>query len=269
MICLVFDTRGTTLIGLLVTLVLLLVLGVVMSSAINKALTGGGATLSGTVASTEDRMYLTALYQSMAVQAQLGEGRFLVPSGLTRRRDHGDDTTANLFSAMVAQHYVAPDQLFSANEFNPYVWPDEDYDYLIYNPAQDVHWDPGFVADLAVDSNDSFAHLPLHGQRFRKYWRFTAGSTVPLVGNRGPAEGIHDTSSYTYGRDGTWAGHIVFGDGHVEFVTTFTPNGLFWEDHGQRLPDNLFRMESGPDGVDVVLAFTSAMTEDGPVLQYD
>jgi prepilin-type processing-associated H-X9-DG protein len=265
----VFQPRGTSLIGLMVSLVLLLVLGVIMSSAINKGMTGGGSTLSGTVASGEDRMYLAALYQSMAVQAQLGEGRFLVPSALTRSRDRRDDTTANLFSAMIAQNYVAPDQLYSANEFNPYVWPDEDYDYLAYNPAEDVHWDPGFVADLALDSNVSFAHLPLYGRRFTKYWRFTVDSTVPLVGNRGPKNGIHDASSYTYGRNGKWAGHIVFGDGHVEFVETFTPKGIFWEDHGQPLPDNLFRMESGPEGIDVVLAFTEAMTEEGPVLQYD
>ena len=94
-------------------------------------------------------------------------------------------------------------------------------------------------------------------------------ATIPLLGNRGPKDGIRDPNSWTYGRNGKWAGHIVFGDGHVEYTEVFTPNGLFWEDRGQRLPDNLFRMEDGPGGIDVILAFTKEMTTDGPVLQYD
>jgi hypothetical protein len=254
---------------MLVALVILLVLGLVMTSAINKALRGGGSTMSGTVASHEDRQYLFSIYQSMAVQAQFNEGRFLVPSELTRRRDIGDNTTAALFSAMIAQQYAVPQQLYSANEMNPNVWPDEDYDYVAYNPAEDTHWDPGFAADLEVESNDSFAHIPLFGERLRRHWRFTTGSRAPLLGNRGPADGVDDPSSLTYGLNGSWAGHVVFGDGHVEYTETFTLNSVFFDSGGQAQPDNLYRMDDGPDGVDVILTFTKAMTDDGPVIQHD
>ena len=84
----------------------------------------------------------------MAAAAAGHDGRYLVPSRLTRRRDVADDTTAGLFSAMIAQQYTAPDQLYSANERNGYVWPDEDYNFASYDPSRDTWWDTSFTADL-------------------------------------------------------------------------------------------------------------------------
>lgn len=264
--------RGASLIGLLVSMAILLVLVVIMSNAFSKAMTGGGTTTSGSVASTEDRVFLVAIFQSMAAYSQeTSEGRFLVPSELARRRDHRDDTTANLFSAMIALHQVAPKQLLSANEMNPNVSPDENYDYAVYNPSADVFWDTTFVADLDSGSNNSFAHLPLHGERLRRFWNFSADSRVPLLGNRGPMDGVDDPNAFTYtiGRSRKWAGHVVFGDGHVEFLETFTAPGLLFESKGQRLPDNLYKMEDGPSGADVILTFTKQMTAQGPAIQFD
>jgi hypothetical protein len=261
---------GTSLIGLLVAMAILLVLGVIMSNAINKATTGAGSTVQGTAASAQDLQYLFSLFQSMAVAAQTdGDGSFLVPSRLTRRHDTADDTTAGLFSAMIAQQFTVPKQLISGNERSPYVQQDEDYDYTAYNPAAGIWWDPRFTADLSADSNDSFAHVPLYGNRLKGAWRFTASSRTPVLGNRGPADGIADPRSWTYGRDGQWAGHVVFGDGHVEFLQTFIPTGLSFDNGGQQQPDNIFRMEQGADGSDVILSFTKAMTGDGPQLQFD
>ncbi len=184
-------------------------------------------------------------------------------------RDDSLNTTAALFSAMIAQHYVVPGQLISGNEYSPYVWLDDDYDYTTYSPGNGTFWDPGFVADLAVLSNLSFAHMPLYGQRLRRNWRFNAGSRTVLLGNRGPRDGVADPSSYSVGRNGIWAGHIVFGDGHLEFADTFTPTGLVFVRDGRQLADNLFAADDGPDGMDAILAFTTAITDDGPVLQFD
>ncbi len=262
--------RGYSLIGLLISMAILLVLGVVMSNAINKSTTGGGSTLSGTVKSFQDKQYLASMYQTLVVEAQMsGEGRFLVPSALTRRGDAGDDTTANLFSAMVAQLSFPPSQMISGNEMSPYVKLDEDYDYTAYNFADDTFWDPNFSADLTWESNTSFAHPPLYGNRLRRYWYTGVGSRIPLLGNRGPEDGVANPDSWTYNRDGRWAGHLVFGDGHVEFIRTFTINGIFLQTSGGNQPDNVFNMEQGADGSDVVLSFTKQMTADGPVLQYD
>ena len=260
---------GYSIIGLRVTMVCMLVLAVIMMNALNKSMTGAGSALPGTVASFEDKQYLVILYQSMATGASFNDGRFLVPSELSGRRDPTENTTADLFSAMIAQQYTVPGQLISGNEYSPNVWPDEDYDYTAYNPTAGTHWDRSFVADLDVESNNSFAHVPLYGQRLRHTWRFTADSRQPLLGNRGPKGGVDDPNSYTYGRDERWAGHLVFGDGHVEFIETFTPSGLFYEAGGERRPDNIFAMEEGPDGRDVILTFTRAMTEEGPIIQHD
>lgn len=242
-----------------------------MSNAVNKARTGAGSTLSGTVSSFQDKQYLMSIYQSIAVEAQLsGEGRFIVPSELTRRLDAGDDTTANLFSAIVSQLSIPPAQLMSGNEMSPYVKLDEDYDYTAYSPADDTYWDPNFQADLTWESNTSFAHVPLYGKRLRQHWRSGVGSRTPLLANRGPKDGVANPDSWTHNRDGKWAGHVVFGDGHIEFIQTFTVNGIFLpRAGGGSQPDNLYRMEEGPDGLDVILTFTKEMTAEGPVTQFD
>lgn len=269
MIVSMVSARGSSLIGLLLAVAILLVLGVVMLSSVNKSVTGEGSVVRGTVASFQDKQYLYSLFGSIAAAAQGNEGRYITPGELTGRRDGRDNTTANLFSAMIAKHYTVPGQLISGNEYSPNVVVDEDYDYTAYRPATGTYWDPGFVADLAVESNNSFAHVPLFGQRLRQHWRFTTGSRTPLLGNRGPAGGVDDPGSSTYGRNGRWAGHVVFGDGHIDFIETFTPAGLFLSSAGERRPDNIFDMEEGPDGLDAILSFTREVTPDGPDLQHD
>ncbi len=261
--------RGYGMIGLLITLVCMVVLFVIGMNAVNTAVTGQGSAKINTVRSFEDKLQLSALYQSMLVGALENKDRYLVPSELSGSDDPAQNTTANLFSAMIARHYTGPEQLISGNEYNPYVWPDEDYDITAYNPAGGTFWDPRFVADLEDESNVSYAHVPLYGERVRREWRANLRSDFPLLGNRGPKDGIEDPDSWTYGRDRTWAGHLVFGDGHVQFVNTFTPAGVFYEQDGRQYNDNIFAMEEGPNGRDAILSFTRKVSTNGPVLQYD
>ena len=262
-------------IGLLISVGIMLVLSVVMLNALNQALTGGKSAMPGTVASFKDKEYLRALFQSMVVSDELGsnsifgDNPFITPATVADSEDVSLNTTANLFSAMIMQQYTIPDQLISGNEYNPNVWVDEDYNYRAYSPYDGVFWDPNFVADLDVESYTSFAHIPLYGRRYGRFWKFTVDSRAPLLGNRGPIDGIDDSSSYTYGRNSKWAGHIVFGDGHVDFFESFFPAGLSYNQDGQLQPDNIFAMETGPNGDDAILSFTKLMTEDGPVLQHD
>jgi hypothetical protein len=262
-------TRGFSLIGLLVTMACILILSVVLMSSLNKAVTGEGNTMDNTVRSFEDKMYLTALFQSMTAHASDREGRFITPSELGYDLDYTADTTASLYSAMVMDQYTVPKQLVSGNERSPHVWVDDDYDWTAYSPRNGVHWDPSFVADLHDRSNVSFAHMPLHGERHDRDWRSNFDPNVPLIGTRGPRNGQPDLSSYTYGDEGAWAGHVMFGDGHIEFIETFTPRNVFFEESGQRFEDNIFFMDQGPGGGDAILSFTEEMTADGPVLQWD
>lgn len=261
--------RGYSMIGLLVTMVCIVILFVIGMSAMNKAVTGEGSALENTVRSVQDQLFLAELHKMMVVAARDNRDRFITPSEYSGSGDRRQDTTANLFSSMLMQNYTIPAQLISGNEYNNWVRADEDYNMSLYDPRGGVYWDPSFVADLEDVSNVSFAHMPLFGGRFDHYWEAGFSSRMPILGNRGPRDGVDNPMSYTYGRNGQWGGHIVMGDGSVRYIDGFTPGDVFYESDGQRLADNIFAMESGPEGDDAILSFTRQMTEDGPMLQHD
>lgn len=261
--------RAYTLVGLLVALACLAILFAIGLTALNKAGTGGGSTTKSSVNSFTDQMALASLYQSMSVAALDNDGRFIVPSEVAGSDDPALNTTANLYSAMVAQEYIMPAQLVSANEYSPYVEADDDYDFFSYQPALGSYWDPDFVADLEVRSNVSYAHMPLYGERLRRYWGAGFDPNEPLIGNRGPEDGKEDPDSHTYGRYARWGGHVVFGDGSIRYLQGFVPPKVSYVRDGTIWPDNIFSVDDGLDGTDAILAFTKAMTEDGPQLQFD
>ncbi len=252
--------RGFSLIGLLVTMVLILILGMVLMNSLNVAVKGAGNTIPGSVASVKDEVSLRTLFMSMLAWSSDKGGAFIVPSEVDGSFDVTKNTTANLYSAMVAQNYTNPAQLISENERNPYVNEDYDYDRTAWSPAAKKYWDPNFKADLERCSNVSFAHLPLMGGRATTHWQNSKmESMFPILGTRGPKDGVENPQSYTYGRNGSWAGHRVYGDGHVEYVSSFTlPGG-----------DNTFAIESGADGNDAVLAFTRSIAAHFVELQFD
>jgi hypothetical protein len=261
--------RGYSLLGILLGVACMVVLFAISMSAMNKRITGGGATTEGTVNSLKDQLNLRAIHQTLVVYAGDLDGRLLTPSLLVGSEDRSLDTTANFYSAMIMEYRVKPEQLISANEQSQNVWVDDDYDYFVYDSAAGVRWDPAFAADLDTLSNVSFAHMPMFGRRHERAWRAHADSGLPLIGNRGPRDGVDDLASWTYGRDGTWAGQMLYPDGHVEFVDSFTPPGLVLERNGEAVPDNLFAIDDGPEGEDAIISFTREMTETGPVLQFD
>jgi type II secretory pathway pseudopilin PulG len=261
--------KGMTLIGLLVVFACILILAVISLTALNKAITGEGSAQENTVRSVQDKIYLYAIHQALVAYSMDNDGRFLTPSVLSGTGDRTLDTTANLYSAMIMHYGVRPEMLISGNEYNGYIIQDTDYDYRAYDPSAGVYWDPTFEADLERGSNVSFAHMPLFGERFEKHWCSAMSSSFPILGNRGPKDGVPDPTSLTYGRNGTWAGHIVFGDGHIEFTNSFTPGSVFFQSDGQRFSDNIFAVEDGMDGADAILSFTKEMTPDGPVVQFD
>jgi hypothetical protein len=259
--------RAFSILGMLISMVCIAVLAAIMLSALNKSMTGAGNTLPNSVASLADETSLYSLYTSMAAGAGDNNDRFLVPSAVAAGRDASLDTTASLFSLMVARNYISTEKLISRNERNPNVLQMDNYNFAAINPGTGVYWDVNFAADLQRQSNVSYAHMPLFGQRVRQHWQPHSGNTFyPLIGNRGPRGGVVDPASYTIGRDGTWAGFMVFSDGHVEYVKSFTMSGPGLD--GGR-PDNIFAMETGEAGSDAIITFTKEMTEDGPLIQHD
>ncbi|UCD75748.1 MAG: hypothetical protein JSV91_02300 [Phycisphaerales bacterium] len=263
------ERRGVSLVGLLVTLLCILVLAAILITAIDKATIGQDSSVKGTVDSVSDQMTFNAMYQSMFACTMSNNGRYLVPSEVVGDRDVSRDTTANFYSAMIAQNYFRPKQLISANEYSPNVRVDDDYNPRAYSPVSGVYWDENFAADLDNLSNVSFAHMPLYGDRFKRFWKAQSPANVVILGNRGPKDGIDDPDSYSYGRNGVWGGSVIFGDGHIEFLNVFTPPDAYYQSGSEMRPDNIFAVDDGIDGIDSVLSFTKKMTREGPELQYD
>ena len=217
---------------------------------------GGKAVVSGW--GLQDQMNLYALMQSMNVAALGGNQDYPRPSEISGSRDLTEDTTAHLYSVLVMQRLVTPEQLVSRAD--TLVEVDRDYDFRCYDPRSRVYWDPSFSADLDEDSNVSYAHMPLFGDRLRDQWGANLSTGFPLFGNRGPRDGIETEESWAC-FNGLWSGYIAFGDGHVEFLGS---PGAF-----RRGGDGLFQIDDDNRHADAILGFTSAMDEDGPTLQWD
>ena len=261
--------RGFSMLGMLITMVCIVVLFAILMNSLNLAVSGQKTQQAGTVRSFEDKLYLMAIYQSMLANASENKGEYITPSRVAGNNEPTLNTTASLFSAMLMANYTVPKQLISGNEYSGHVREKTNYDFTAYNPVEGVYWDTSFSADLKWESNDSFAHLPLCGKRFERKWRSTMETMFPLIGNRGPKDGVNSPDSLACGRDGIWRGQIVFGDGHIDFIDTATPNGLTFMEEGQRVQDNIFAMEDGPGGEDAIISFTQTMTKEGPQLQFD
>ena len=213
------------------------------------------------------------------------------------------NTTANLYSACVAKEAFVTDILVGPTEYpgsnvvamgkaNSIGLPvDTEYDLTQYNPSADKYWDPKFYCNLNGNTPptgqeavcySSYAHQPLFGQRKATSWRAVGDSTRPLLGTRGPrhtndgpASAQTDPDSYAnsptlllHGSKREWAGNVVFGDGHFEFLTTMFPTQTQFDCGGSEAltKDNIFAMDflcNGATGVagaakqaDAIIAFT-------------
>jgi hypothetical protein len=204
----------------------------------------------------QDRVQLSQLQASWSVFV-LGE---IDGTGL----EQDLNTTANLFSAMIAQDYFNPGLLISPFDRNPVVAEDKDYDYSAYAPTKGVYWDPAFVADLEAGSNVSYAHLPLVGDADAVLWRSSGGAQVAVVGNRGPADGMATADSYSCRKDGTWRGNFVFNDNHLELVSTSAAKMITLDG-----TDNPFNFDPSLLGLDQVVAFTREVRDNKAFLQHD
>lgn len=235
--------------------------------------------------SMRDGTNLRQIHQGVILFA--GESRGLYPRpGLMKRKPvrindeeriipgRGDEnvmynTTDRLYSSMIAQRYAAPSQMVSPGEVNPNVWEIDHFDYDAFAPARHSYWDDQFEADLERGSHVSYAHLLLHGERKYALWNENAPGHVPVFGTRGPLDGVCDPASYTCDRAGRWSGMVVRNDNTTVQLDRMTPPGLYFGAGSDRQGDNIFAMEEGPQGEDVILTFTLAIDETGPTIQHD
>jgi hypothetical protein len=251
-------TRGLSLIGILVTLGCIVVLMSIYMSSVQKAVTGGKGTSTATsVWGMMDQIQLQTIGKSLMMDA-ITSGQYLTPSTLSRSDDIRDNTSANFWSAMLLQNMVNAEQLISKT--------DPSWVELAIPDYRARFWDSNFSADLNETFNVSFAHMPLWGNRLEKRWNGRAGS-FPILGNRGPKDGIEQSDSVTLDDNGTWRGWVYNSDGSIEFVEGTTINSR-WRRFDGISQDTIFEDESdSPD--DAVLGFTLEMDDYGPIYVWD
>ena len=228
-----------------------------------------------------DATQVKQIHQAMLVWSNDNEGRLPVPGLIdrladpfTRRHvpgtgpeDIAQNTTANLFSTLIAQEFFNPDLVISSLERSAFVTEMLDYDYTAWNPEGDSYWDPRFVADLVTGSNTSYGHTPLAGVWWKVRWRDTADGQVALVGHRGPADGIASANSSSCQSSGRWAGAIVFGDNHTDYASVPKDDPIRLEHLDTR--DNPFAVDEVLGARDAFIVFTRRMSEGKPEIQHD
>lgn len=261
---------GMSRIELVVLLVVLAVVVVMMAVLTSRA----------GMRSAADGQRLLQIHAGLLMAANEMNGIFPRPGLIDRLPFNGSEiegrgvenvslnTTANLYSSMLASELFKPPIAISTVERNPVVREKADYNYAAYNPQRDVYWDASFAADLEKGSNASFAHLPLTGGRGNVVSSST-NATAPVLGNRGPKDGIPSPNSLTCDKQGTWAGHIVFADGRVDFVEVLGSGAVNLEFGAGQRPDNLFALDRPEANFDAFLAFTRRVVDGVPEFQFD
>jgi len=213
------------------------------------------------------------IYKSALIYADENGGEFPRPGSLNRKPIDGLgdvpmrgeldidlNTTANMYSMLIALNYFGADLLISPLERNPNVQEDVDYNYDAYDPVNDSYWDPTFVADLNAESNTSFAHQPLVGRQSHLAWSNQTQFLTAVVGSRGPKDGVGYPESHTCNVDGVWMGNVVFSDGHVEYLDTMKPEVINF--------DNLFAIDDSHE-LDAFLTFTRLINNGVAEWQFD
>ncbi|MCK4872424.1 MAG: prepilin-type N-terminal cleavage/methylation domain-containing protein [Phycisphaerales bacterium] len=278
--------RGLGMIELLVVMVILIIVAAIALPMLSKI---GGSGPSSVKSQTKSQMDLYGLQQGVSVVSQGGDfDQMPLPSELDRNHDTvpatrfakpngvdpGKNTTANMFSILIYDRVILPEQCFWTAEPNLSITLDNNYQWGSPREAENpgrARWDPAFSADFESPEggNVSYAQqrpLPSH----------TTGppSGRPMFSHRGPLlDGepvISGTSvswnpsnpnSYTLDRNTRmWSGAIVYADGHVSLENTIYPT-RYVADDGATLPDVMFYDE--PDDGRAINAYLSIFVEAG------
>jgi prepilin-type N-terminal cleavage/methylation domain-containing protein len=268
------NRRGFTLVELLVVIAIIALLIGLLLPALARA--------QQNARSIKDANNVAQIHKSMLTFAQNEQGGKLptpglinrnavqLPSGLQQVPGQGSEnqsqnSTANMFSAVIAQRYFNTDLVIGPTEVNPVVAEYKDYNYNQYDPATDKYWDTGYKAEIHKDQasgvcHTSYAHLALCGERKKTNWRNSTDSTKPLLGTRGTKNGTNTGDNYRlsytlqlHGSEKEWQGNIVYADNHTETLKTFLPNNVSWECGAVNLSkDNIFNYEFTQSGCTAV-----------------
>ena len=221
-------------------------------SSMQKAVTGGtGVSSETSLWGMQDKIQLKRLSESLIIHAVTGGDQFLTPTLVEKTDDPAVNNSAYFWYLMLEQGYATPGLLISPNDKG---WVEE------YEQGE-------FVVDLQSMSNVSYAHMPLFGERLKKHWNPNGGK-FPILGNRGPEDGVEGTYSTTLDADGIWRGHVVFADGSIDWQEG-TVMMTKWRRNEGYIDDNIFLMEDEASADDAILGFSYEMDDYGPVFVWD
>jgi type II secretory pathway pseudopilin PulG len=215
----------------------------------------------------KDKANQKEIHQAALVFANENKGKLPIPGLINRlpdeyqginlpgmgKEDFTVNSSDNLYSAMIAQNYYAPDLLIGPTEANPSVQQYLNYDYSAYSPTDDTYWDANFNADIEDGvSHTSYAHMALCGQRKKIKWRDTQASGDVILATRGTREGAQQGTEYIdsptlllHGPKRQWVGNVAFNDNHVDNFDNFYPSPTTYEplNENESKKDNIFAAE--------------------------
>ncbi len=281
--------HGFTLVELLVVIAIIALLVGLLLPALAKA--------QRNARSMKDQVNQVQIHKAMLTFANDNKERLPTPGLINRRgfmvgeppqamqvsgsgpEDYIKNTTANLYSAMIARKLIPPKVLVGPTEVNLIVEEFTKYDYDQYRPMADIYWDGDMVTDTGVNtgegfladisganagiSHTSYAHMALCGERKVKGWRTTAKATTVIMGTRGvkhpngnnpalPALEDFERSPTLelHGAKDEWQGNIVMADNHSVINVGFYIDEVGYETASASSatdlriqPDNIFAAE--------------------------
>lgn len=230
-------TQGFTLVELLVVMAIIALLLGLLLPALAKA--------RATARQVKDQTQVKQIHQGWITASNDSQGLLPMPGEVNRAGvvpgrgdiDESKNNHANLHGAMIGRGYCNAQILVSPAEVNSKVVACATYNMNIISPANDIYWDnstTGFKADLTLQSNTSYAAMPIDPTSRRKTeWKNSGNSRFAVLGNRGPKAGAVTGNDYTnsktlliHGGTKEWDGNIGYNDNHVEYGRTSYPENV-------------------------------------------
>ncbi|MCH2142610.1 MAG: type II secretion system GspH family protein [Phycisphaerales bacterium] len=175
---------------------------------------------------------------------------------------------AAMLSMCIMNNLLVPDQLITPNEVgSPYAY--DSYNFNVFGgdavggaDGEIERWDPALRNDIEGTASgichNSYAIMPLAGERRRDHWDRAGSSAHGQLSTRGPRDGdetllLDSNTARLMARPGAWRGFVVYSDGHSDSLDGFYPEYANFkriiDGIERQFPDNIFNPDQDAVGV--------------------